>query len=212
MSMSFKKVGSLIAALALAGFMTGCSGSSSSDSSSAADTSTADASAAETADDSGDAGFQEEPVGDEVFSGPLKIAAVYFQPVEMTPKMGVDASQAAMHLEADITAVEDNQLGYGAGDFVPGLTVEYAIKDASDNEVQSGTFMTMNASDGPHYGLNLPELAAGDYTLEITIHSPEENGWMLHTDDETGVEGRFWTEPIVATFPDWHWDPEAVWW
>lgn len=209
MSMSLKKAGSLLAALALAGFMTACSsGSSSSGSGSSADSS----SSASATDDSSDAGFQEIPIGDEVFSGPIKVSAVYFQPVQMTPSTGVDASAAAMHLEADITAAEDNDLGYGAGDFVPGLTVEYSILDQSGKSVQSGTFMTMNASDGPHYGLNLPELAAGDYTLQITIHSPEENGWMLHTDEETGVKGRFWTEPIVASFSDWHWDPETVWW
>lgn len=72
--------------------------------------------------------------------------------------------------------------------------------------------MPMNASDGPHYGLNIPKLEAGTYDVTFSIESPEKNGWMLHTDKATGVEGRFWTEPLVAEFPDWQWDPTAVSW
>ena len=72
--------------------------------------------------------------------------------------------------------------------------------------------MPMNASDGPHYGLNLPKLDAGTYTVQFIVHSPEENGWLLHTDETTGVKGRFWTEPITAEFTNWKWDPSAVEW
>jgi len=68
-------------------------------------------------------------------------------------------------LEADIAAAADNKLGYGAGDFIPGLTVDYTIKDKSGTTVQEGTLMPMNASDGPHYGLNLPKLDAGTYDV-----------------------------------------------
>jgi len=68
----------------------------------------------------------------------------------------------------------------------------------------------MNASDGPHYGLNLPKLDAGTYDVTFSIKPP--TGWLLHTDKTTGVEGRFWTEPLVAEFPDWQWDPTAVSW
>lgn len=217
---ALKKMTGVLAAIALAGGLSACS----SDDEKPKDDATTEAAAegdeaegdeaegdedAEAAD--GEAGFREEPIGDEVFEGPLKIAAVYFQPVPMEPMMGVDPAEAAAHIEADIAAVEDNGLGYGAGDFIPGLTVDYKILDG-DNEVQSGTLMPMNASDGPHYGLNIPALDAGDYTLQFIVHSPEENGWMLHTDPETGVPERFWTDPIVAEFSDWHWDPAAIWW
>ena len=90
--------------------------------------------------------------------------------------------------------------------------MNYSIKDKSGKEVQQGTFMPMNASDGPHYGLNIPKLDAGTYDVTFTIKSPAENGWLLHTDKATGVEGRFWTEPLVAEFKDWQWDPTAVSW
>ena len=124
--------------------------------------------------------------------------------------MGTPAAESSMHIEADIAAAADNKLGYGAGDFVPGLTVDYSIKDKSGNVVQEGTLMPMNASDGPHYGLNLPKLDAGTYDVAFSIKPP--TGWLLHTDKTTGVEGRFWTEPLVAEFPDWQWDPTAVSW
>ena len=159
-----------------------------------------------------DAGFDEFPLGDDVFSGPLKISGVYFQPVDMEPQVQTPAKDSSMHIEADISAVEGNDLGYGVGDFIPGLKVDYKILGADGNAVLEGTFMPMNASDGPHYGLNLPKLDAGTYTVQFIVHSPEENGWLLHTDETTGVKGRFWTEPITAEFKDWKWDPSAVEW
>ena len=203
------KLMSAVGALVLAGTLglTACNGSSNN----AGDSATEEAS-----QDSG-AGFEEYPVGDDQVAqgkdgvNELDVSVVYFQPVDMEPAgMGPKASEASFHLEADITGDKDNDLGYGAGDFVPGLTVDYAIKDKSGNVVQEGTLMPMNASDGPHYGLNLPKLDAGTYDVSFMIKPPSV--WLLHTDKTTGVEGRFWTEPLVAEFPDWQWDPTAVSW
>ncbi|MDU5162021.1 MAG: iron transporter [Winkia neuii] len=216
MKTSLKRLTALVAGLALAGSMTACSAGHDKGADSAKDSSTsqkADDKADEEKDGGDEGGFKEQPIGDDVYEGPIKISAVCFQPVEMEPKMGVSAAEASMHLEADIAAVKDNKLGYGAGDFIPGLTVKYEILGKDGNKVQDGTFMPMNASDGPHYGLNLPKLEAGDYTLRVSVESPEANGWMLHTDKETGVPGRFWTKPIVAEFKNWHWDPAtSPWW
>ncbi|MDR1312153.1 MAG: iron transporter, partial [Deltaproteobacteria bacterium] len=66
------------------------------------------------------AGFEEFPIGDDQTVGPLHVAGVYFQPVDMEPASagGLPKAQADMHLEADISAAEGNNLGYGAGDFV----------------------------------------------------------------------------------------------
>ncbi|MDR1118172.1 MAG: iron transporter [Bifidobacteriaceae bacterium] len=150
-----------------------------------------------------DAGFEETPIGDPQSLGPLEVAGVYFQPVDMEPAgMGLAAAESNFHIEADISAGQ-NDLGYGVGDFVPNLTVEYSIT-AEDGTVKSeGTFMPMNASDGPHYGANVALADAGIYDVKFMIHSPEENGHLLHVDKETGVTGRFWTEPLVA---EWTWD------
>lgn len=163
--------------------------------------------------DSG-AGFEEIQV-DENHSdqevGPLTVNAVYFQPIDMEPSgMGLKAADASFHLEADIHANEKGtELGYGKGDFVPDLTVNYDIIDKTSNEsVGSGTFMQMNASDGPHYGANVKLDKAGSYKLVLKIESPEKKGWMLHVDPETGVKGRFWTEPLEVTFPEWNYTPQ----
>ena len=210
MKRSLFRVGAALATLALAGTLAACSNNSSS-SSSDTPAGPASASADPAAPAPGeDAGFEEQPLGDDVTVGPLKVGGVYFQPVDMEPEVGTPAADSSMHLEADIHAVKDNNLGFGTGDFVPGLTVDYSIKDKSGNAVQEGTLMPMNASDGPHYGLNLPKLDAGTYDVTFTIKPP--SGWLLHTDKATGVEGRFWTEPLVAEFPDWQWDPTAVSW
>ena len=128
--------------------------------------------------------------------------------------MGLKAADASFHLEADIHANEKGtELGYGKGDFVPDLTVNYTIIDKSTGkEVEggtatSGTFMQMNASDGPHYGANVKLDKAGTYQLKLSIESPASKGWMLHVDPETGVKGHFWTEPIEVTFDNWDYTP-----
>ncbi|MDR4174274.1 iron transporter, partial [Bacillus nitratireducens] len=105
----------------------------------------------------GDKAFEEVPVGpnQDQNIAPLTMGAVYFQPVDMVPAgMGLKASEASFHLEADIHAnKEGTKLGYGKGEFIPDLTVNYQIIDkASGDAVVKGTFMQMNASDGPHYG------------------------------------------------------------
>lgn len=158
-----------------------------------------------------EAGFEEFPLGDDVEVGPLNVGAVYFQPVDMEPAgMGLAADESSFHLEADIHALE-NDLGYGTGEFVPYLKVDFEIihsDGAKKGEIAtSGTFMAMNASDGPHYGANVKLDEAGTYDVRFIIHSPEENGFFLHTDAVTGVEGRYWTEPLVAEWKNFDYIP-----
>jgi uncharacterized protein involved in high-affinity Fe2+ transport len=152
-------------------------------------------------------GFQEFPLGDEKIVGPLQIAGVYFQPVDMEPHSigGLPASQADMHLEADIKAAKGNNLGYGVGDFVPYLTVKYRAEKKGGKTIE-GNFMPMSASDGPHYGSNVKLDGPGDYKISFIIENPEKQSYLLHTDKETGVKGRFWKEPIVVSW-DFKWIP-----
>jgi uncharacterized protein involved in high-affinity Fe2+ transport len=150
------------------------------------------------------AGFTEYAIGDPIEVGPLDVVGVYFQPVDMEPHQGLSAAESDIHMEADISALASNDLGYGAGDFVPFLTVDYEIT-GPDKKVNSGTFMPMNASDGPHYGANLKMGEAGTYHVKFIIHSSAENGHMVHTDATTGVTGRLWTDPLTA-----EWDFEYI--
>jgi uncharacterized protein involved in high-affinity Fe2+ transport len=154
-----------------------------------------------------EAGFEEFPLGEEKELFPLNVAGVYFQPVDMLPPgNSLPAAQADMHMEADISALEGNDLGYGVGDFVPNLTVRYEIVKTDSDWKIDGTFMPMNASDGPHYGANLKLNGAGPYHIRFIIQNPESQGYLIHTDQETGVPGRFWTQPLVAEW-DFDWIP-----
>lgn len=155
-------------------------------------------------------GFEEFPLGDEHVVGPLTIAGVYFQPVDMEPAGlgGLPASKSDMHMEADISANEGNNLGYGAGDFVPYLTVKYKAQKQGSNKVIEGNFMPMSASDGPHYGNNVKLDGPGKYKITFIIENPEKQSYLLHVDKETGVTGRFWKEPIIVSW-DFDFVPRA---
>lgn len=156
-----------------------------------------------------DAGFEEFPIGDDQEVGPLIISGVYFQPVDMEPAgNSLSKADSDCHIEADITASQEGTtLGYGKGDFVPWLQVKAIVqKKGSDKEPTEVAFMPMNASDGPHYGANFkfPE-GVGVYDVKFVVSAPG-NDYLLHVDKETGVTGRFWTEPLVAEWPDFEWN------
>ena len=143
----------------------------------------------EAAADEENAGFNEIPIFEDEEIGFLIVSAVYFQPVPMSGGNG-NTEDFNIHLEADISALE-NTVGFGVGDWVPYLTVDYEVTGSDGNVAASGTFMEMSASDGPHYGANVKLPNADTYKLKFTIHSPEENGYLLHTDAETGPGGSF---------------------
>ncbi|MDO5718452.1 MAG: iron transporter [Tissierellia bacterium] len=152
-------------------------------------------------------GFEEFDIGDEQEVGPLIVAGVYFQPVDMEPAgNSIPKEEADCHIEADIAASEEGTaLGYGIGDFVPWLQVKALVQKEGSDKVDEVAFMPMNASDGPHYGANykFPE-GLGKYSIKFEISAPG-NDYLLHVDEETGVTGRFWTEPIVVEWPDFEW-------
>lgn len=159
-----------------------------------------------------EAGFEEFDIGDSVEKGPLHIAAVYFQPVDMEPAgNSLPKAESDAHIEADITATMEGaeQLGYGKDEFVPGLSVKAIIQKEGSDKVQEIAFMPMNASDGPHYGSNIKfEEGLGAYKVKLVI-SPPGNEYLLHIDKETGVAGKFWTTPIEV---EWTFDWEGPKW
>lgn len=162
------------------------------------------------------AGFTEYPIGEEdgVDAGPIHVAGVYFQPVDMEPAgNSLSKAEADCHIEADISATEEGAaLGYGLGDFVPWLQVKCELRKEGSDKVQEVAFMPMNASDGPHYGANIKfEEGVGKYNVKFIISAPG-NEYLLHVDKETGVTGRFWTEPIVVEFKDFEWEGAAGRW
>ena len=154
----------------------------------------------------GDVGFVENEIFSDEKLDFINLSAVWFQAVPMENETtSYSAEDADIHIEADISALE-NDLGYGVGDWIPYLTVDYSVADKDGKEVAGGTFMTMAASDGPHYGQNI-KLDPGTYDLTITIHSPGENGYLIHSDSETGPGGllsdHFKDGPITYTYEGW---------
>ena len=153
-----------------------------------------------------EAGFDEYELGveGEQDVGFMTMSMVYFQPVDMAPAdLAAAKEDSDLHIEVDLTANE-NPYSFPVDGWVPYLSIDYIIKDLDGNEVLTGSMMPMAASDGPHYGNNIA-LAEGEYTITLSIKSPAENGYLLHVDDETGVDAKdgFWTEPLEATWTGW---------
>ena len=154
----------------------------------------------------GTAGFEEIPIGEDKLVGPYLVTTVYFQAVDMYPKgQNPSAEESDMHLEADITLTNKAAYDYGFGggedkdkenkekkpnessDIWPAyLQIKYEIKDSEGKVVDNGSFMPMNAQDGPHYGTNIKKnkMKVGKYKLKLTI---QPSNYLLHVDEETGV-------------------------
>ena len=132
-------------------------------------------------------GFTEIPIWEDEEVGFMNVNGVYFQPVPMS-NGNENFEDYDMHFEADIAAME-NDLGYGLGDWVPYLTVDFEIIGSDGKTAAEGTFMPMSADDGPHYGANIKLPDADTYSVRLLIHSPEENGYLIHLDSETGPGG-----------------------
>ncbi len=143
--------------------------------------------------------FKEYPIGEGLELNTLEVAAVYLAPIDMEPR-GIDlpASQADIHLEADIHAMKGNPNGFGAGEWVPYLTVSYRLENVDTGKVISGNLMPMVAVDGPHYGSNIKMMGAGNYKLSYHIDPPSRQGFGRHTDKASGVGA--WFEPFDADF------------
>lgn len=197
MSKLLKILALALAVMMLVSSLAACSNSNPS-SSSTASVSTAEEEEEE-AEEEEDLGFTEV----EIFSGVekefLNLNAVYFQPVDMTG--GYKAEDYDCHLELDVSALK-NGFGYGTGDWVPYLTVEYDVKKNDSDFTTSGTFMPMAASDGPHYGGNIKMDGDGMYTVTFTVKFPDSSTYLIHT-DETGPDEHDFPDAIVYTYEEW---------
>lgn len=169
--MKFKKLGAALLAAGLVGALASCG-------------SKAENTSKEVVEE--DAGFNEV----DIFDAPKTVAflecnAVYFQACDLTD--GQSSETASCHLELDVKAKE-NKYGYGLGDWVPYLTIEYVVAQNGET-VDEGTFMPMAASDGPHYGANVSLNGSGTYNLTFTIKFPDTTTtYLIHTDEATGPE------------------------
>ena len=189
---NMKKILALLMAVAAVGTMAACGSTASTEPAEAEAEETVEAATEEAAASApGDAGFTEYPIFEDEECEFMNVSAVYFQPVPMS-NGNENTEDFDIHLECDISALE-NDLGYGVGDWVPYLTVDYEVihDNGAGDVAASGTFMVMSASDGPHYGANVKLPDADTYKVVFTFHNPEENGYLVHTDAETGPGGTF---------------------
>jgi uncharacterized protein involved in high-affinity Fe2+ transport len=109
--------------------------------------------------------------------------------------MGPDA----IHLETDVHATADNTYGFPDGWWVPYLSIDYSIvKKADPKWKAAGHLHPMTAKDGPHYAGQVKMDGPGEYTVTFYYAPPETNGFLHHTDPETGVPG--WWKPFDESF------------
>ena len=86
---------------------------------------------------------KEYPIGEPQMCGGMEVGAVYLQPVEMEPAgMMLAAAQADVHLEADISATEDNRNGWQEGSFVPYLSIHYSLRKKGSEQAIEGVSLT----------------------------------------------------------------------
>ena len=140
----------------------------------------------------------ETPVGLPQSLYGMEVAAVYLQAIEMEPKGIMRArGESDIHLECDIRAAENNPNGFAVGEWIPNLTIGYAIIKIDTGEKIEGHMMPMVANDGPHYGDNVKMPGIGKYKVIYTIDNPLKiGGFGRHTDRETGV--RDWFKPFTV--------------
>jgi hypothetical protein len=105
--------------------------------------------------------------------------------------MFLGVERAAGFLGVDVRALKGNRNGFGAGEFVPYLSVSYRVEPLGGGPGATGVLHPMVGPRGLRYGNNLPPLPPGRYRLTLTVEPPIRTGFGRHTDIETGV-GRWW--------------------
>lgn len=149
----------------------------------------------------------EKPIGEPVEQNGMEIAAVYLQAVMMEPASFSDvcfadrnaanpSTPTDAHIEADIKGLKGNNSGFAEGEWIPYLNIDYVVTKPGSTFKATGKLVPMVASDGPHYGANVKFDGPGKYHVAYTIAPPSENGFLRHTDKETGVGA--WWQPFTV--------------
>lgn len=154
---------------------------------------------------------QEYPMGKPVIKSGMEINGVYLPPITMDTdgmahmEQHLPANKSDVHMEADIHATEGNPNGLAEGDWVPNLNVQYTVTKVGTSFKKSGTFMSMVANDGPHYGDNVKLDGHGKYRVTYRIAPPTADQMARHIDKETGVAP--WFQPMEVS---WEFDYTGV--
>lgn len=101
---------------------------------------------------------------------------------------------ASLFLAVDVRAQKGNKNGFGAGEFVPYLSVSYRARRQDGGDAGQGQLHPLVTRDGMRYGNNVRLPGPGAYTITLTIDPPVKVGFGRHTDLETGVSR--WWKPV----------------
>ncbi len=146
-----------------------------------------------------DAQAREYYVGGPVQRHDMEIVANYLVGIEMAPMPpGMAMGPDTIHLEADVHATADNREGFADGAWIPYLTIDYALEKVGTDWRATGKLWPMTAKDGPHYASNVKMDGPGQYRLTYRFVPPVANGFLRHTDQETGVPD--WWKPFSVEF------------
>jgi uncharacterized protein involved in high-affinity Fe2+ transport len=142
------------------------------------------------------------PIGTPQTKNGMEIAAVYLPAVDMESEEGSDAmlpvNKSDIHLEAFITATEDDPHGFRAGQWIPKLTIEYTLIKLGARERIEGRLIPMVASGGPHYGNNIKMRGIGKYKLILKIDKSPDRG-LGGEAQRKNPEGPS-PEPLIVTY------------
>ncbi len=146
------------------------------------------------------AGAKEFYIGEPVETEGLQITPNYLLDIEMDKHPnGMEMGPDTVHLEADVHATKDEKHGFAEDAWIPYLTINFTLTKQGDAFKKTGQLAAMTAVDGPHYANNVKMAGPGTYELTLEILPPSSNGFIRHTDKETGVPD-WWQKPIIE-----HW-------
>ena len=142
----------------------------------------------------------------------LTITAAYEPPLRVEgadpaePSFFLPPDKADLFLTVDIRGGKGNKNGFGAGEFIPYLSVSYALQRQGSSQALQGQLRPLATPQGIRYGNNVKLTGPGIYSLTVTIEPPIKVGFGRHTDLETGVSR--WWKPFQVEWPLKH--PEST--
>ncbi len=106
-----------------------------------------------------------------------------------------------IRLEADIHAIKGNSNGFGQGDWIPYLGVDYVLVKLDGDQTAKGRLTPVAADDGPVYGENVRMFGPGKYKLSLTITAPDQAKpveFGRQVDKKSGVGP--WFKPFTVDY------------
>ncbi|ODN43947.1 iron transporter [Piscirickettsia litoralis] len=137
----------------------------------------------------------------KIYQNKVEAAIVWIEPVTMSPMPTMDENaKPDIHNEVDMHQIKGSTMGFGAGGWIPDANVACTISKQNSDWRIVFSMMKMVANDGPHYGRNVQLDGAGKYDEICHIDPPDWNGFMRHTDKESGVGAFFQPFGVKGSF------------